>query len=908
MSASSKGIMWVAALSLLTFVFHAAVDSTTEENGSGAQAVTVSSDDDDTASIPDFDGDGTIGFGDFLIFAGAFGSSQGDEKYDATYDLNEDRSIGFLDFLIFAENFGKTAQSAGTGGSGREIGENQGLIVQSFSVTDSTLTAGQAFTMRATVHNQGENAVSMSLRLYRSTDATIDEADVRIYSLGLGNTLKSSATETISLDWNAPSYAGTYYYGVCDGAYADFHNCSTGARVTVEGSDGGTPDIVVHAPTASPKNVTPGGRFRFRAKVENTGTGPAALTWKRFYRSDDAVIDTTDLQLSAGSLFPMKRFDVGASFSYSYYWYTPFEVGTYFYGLCVDPTIGEANTDNNCSIGVPVNVGGGEGGSPDLIVIDPLILDHRPSRGEFRLSATVRNIGTGVSERTTVRYYRSDDATIESTDTPVRNRAVGLLSVEGIHSSPPVSHPNESADILTAPTIPGTFYYGACVDPVSGESDTNNNCSRAVPINVGVPDLAIGLTLTSTSIPSVGQPFTLTAMVRNQGPEEAAPTTLRYYRSEDANIDAADTPVGTTAVNGLTGFNGLVSGPGSRLAPSGTSRQTVGLNAPSSPGTYYYGACVDAVAAETNADNNCSDGVFVSVVPSGEDPFNIELVFVSDFTEARKDLMRQAARRWETIITEGLPDVNFSSNPHRIDIGGRMVVVDDTVDDLRIFMQRDEIGNLIVGSGGPRFVRSGDPTGLPATGLVTIAPSFLDRLQQWEPLWIEERRLRDTTVHEIAHVLGFGPLWGEFGLRRELTGDAYFSGPLAIQAFNAAGGESYSGNKIPIVGSSGGCGAGGHWRSDVFGGVYRRFETEIMEPFIERQHALSAITIQSLADLGYVVDVSRADSYRLPTSVSTAGAPIASAKPVAGYDFGLEAHGPIYVGDEHGNIIRALGE
>ena len=57
---------------------------------------------------PDFDGDGTVGFGDFLLFAAAFGQSQGDAGYDAQYDLDGDGVIGFGDFLIFAGAFGKT--------------------------------------------------------------------------------------------------------------------------------------------------------------------------------------------------------------------------------------------------------------------------------------------------------------------------------------------------------------------------------------------------------------------------------------------------------------------------------------------------------------------------------------------------------------------------------------------------------------------------------------------------------------------------------------------------------------------------------------------------------------------------------------------------------------------------------
>ena len=36
---------------------------------------------------------------------------------------------------------------------------------------------------------------------------------------------------------------------------------------------------------------------------------------------------------------------------------------------------------------------------------------------------------------------------------------------------------------LTAPSTPGTYHYGACVDAVAGESDTANNCSSSVPGN-----------------------------------------------------------------------------------------------------------------------------------------------------------------------------------------------------------------------------------------------------------------------------------------------------------------------------------------------------------------------------------------------------------------------------------------
>ena len=60
----------------------------------------------------DFDGDGTVGFTDFVQFAAQFGLSQGDEGYDARYDLDGNGAIGFSDFVIFANAFGNSTGTA----------------------------------------------------------------------------------------------------------------------------------------------------------------------------------------------------------------------------------------------------------------------------------------------------------------------------------------------------------------------------------------------------------------------------------------------------------------------------------------------------------------------------------------------------------------------------------------------------------------------------------------------------------------------------------------------------------------------------------------------------------------------------------------------------------------------------
>ena len=59
-----------------------------------------------TGPVGDFDGDGTTGFSDFLVFAAAFGSAQGDPIFRPDADLDGNGDVGFSDFLIFAAAFG----------------------------------------------------------------------------------------------------------------------------------------------------------------------------------------------------------------------------------------------------------------------------------------------------------------------------------------------------------------------------------------------------------------------------------------------------------------------------------------------------------------------------------------------------------------------------------------------------------------------------------------------------------------------------------------------------------------------------------------------------------------------------------------------------------------------------------
>ena len=119
----------------------------------------------------------------------------------------------------------------------------------------------------------------------------------------------------------------------------------------------------------------------------------------------------------------------------------------------------------------------------------------------------------------------------------MRTVAVGVLAASGRSAQ-------FNTIVLTAPLTAGAYYYGACVDAVTSESDTSNNCSASVKVDVKAPtqpNLEVGTPTVDDATPETGDSFRLSVTVRNIGAESPA-TTLRYYRSSDAWITAADTP------------------------------------------------------------------------------------------------------------------------------------------------------------------------------------------------------------------------------------------------------------------------------------------------------------------------------------------------------------------------------
>ena len=171
----------------------------------------------------------------------------------------------------------------------------------------------------------------------------------------------------------------------------------------------------------------------------------------------------------------------------------------------------------------------------------------------------------------------------------------GALTYSLSPAVPGLSFDAATRRLSGTPTEAGRFNMTYTVTDAGGASDSLTFVIAAI----ARPDLAVESVSVSDSSPDEGASFTLRATVRNRGNDSSPATTLRYYRSTNATITRSDTEVGMDAVGALEA--------------SGASAESIALTAPSSAGTYYYGACVDSVENEWTTHNNCSSAVRVTV-------------------------------------------------------------------------------------------------------------------------------------------------------------------------------------------------------------------------------------------------------------------------------------------------------
>ena len=423
--------------------------------------------------------------------------------------------------------------------------------------------------------------------LYDSGGGVIDENDdASTRNFRISRSSISSGTYYLKVRGYHPTITGGYGLSVTGTA-------RSGSSITRR------PDLVVEAPRTFNAAPTAGASFVISATVLNRGDAGSQATTLRYYRSTNATINAGGTSVGTDSVSALAA---GRSGLESISVTAPTAPGTYYYGACVDAVNGETAQGNNCSTGVRVVVPdsgtGGNGNNGD---------DHGDTRSAATLvsipSTTAGRLDSGDED-----WFRIDvgQGGILRLETTGSIDTYGEL-FDGNGSRIEANDDNGNGRnfrIETGILDVGTYYLK--VRGFAASSIGNYSLSVTGSAGGGAsgsPDLVVRSASVNDAAPAAGASFTFSATVLNQGDADSSAATLRYYRSTNATINAADTAVGTDAV--------------STLGVGITSPESISLTAPSQPGTWYYGACVDTVTGETATGNNCSSGVRVVVPDSG---------------------------------------------------------------------------------------------------------------------------------------------------------------------------------------------------------------------------------------------------------------------------------------------------
>jgi hypothetical protein len=248
------------------------------------------------------------------------------------------------------------------------------------------------------------------------------------------------------------------------------------------------------------------------------------------------------------------------------------------------------------------------------------------------------------------------------------------------------------------------------------------------------------------------------------------------------------------------------------------------------------------------------------VVANRTTAYDITLFPIGDIPESMWPHLDSAVAQWHAAITGNLPPVTipagFFGPGHCGGFGSLMNGT--TTDDVLIAVKIEPIDGpgRVLGRAGPCGVRSG--TRLPFAGVLVLDADDLLPLAG-------NQTATHIISHEIGHVLGFGTIWGELELIQGAgTQDPRFVGAHAVDEYQALGG---TGN-VPVENQGGEGTRDSHWRQSVF-------RNERMTGFSAAAgvfQPLSRVSVASIRDLGYLVDMAAADSYSLSAALAPGGA------------------------------------
>lgn len=281
-----------------------------------------------------------------------------------------------------------------------------------------------------------------------------------------------------------------------------------------------------------------------------------------------------------------------------------------------------------------------------------------------------------------------------------------------------------------------------------------------------------------------------------------------------------------------TDNNGLASGITWRLGRLGGSQQLI--------------ATVGGVRVEISASIRTGFDPGVRVIGATPSP---------EFMAA----LTMAVDRLRASVVGDLPDVpvlNFDMSRCGVQAGS----INETVDDLIIFAMVTPIDGVgrVLAAAGPCVLRTASR--FPVIGIMRFDSDDVQALGS-------SGRLPAVVLHEMLHVTGIGTLWRTRDMLVGAGGaDPRFNGLLAAAQCSANGGlATCSDGRVPVENTGGAGTLETHWRESVF-------DAELMTGFVESSAdmPLSSISIASLEDLGYVVNMLAADPFQIPLPGSVA--------------------------------------
>ena len=310
-------------------------------------------------------------------------------------------------------------------------------------------------------------------------------------------------------------------------------------------------------------------------------------------------------------------------------------------------------------------------------------------------------------------------------------------------------------------------------------------------------------------------------------------------------------------------------------------------------GSWTLGASGTNTLIATVAEDGISGNPVIFIATgSASIAFNIEVRLSGSPTPAQREAFADAEERWESLVTGDLPDLDLAAAAG--DCGESSPEIDETIDDVVILASVEAIDGpgAILAQAGPCYIRR--PGALTILGLMRFDEDDLESIEA-------DGLLPDVILHEMGHVLGFGTIWSdpEIDLLAESAADGgidpHFTGAQAIAAFDAAGGTTYTGGaKVPVEDAGGAGTQDSHWRESVF-------DSELMTGFVNLgQNPLSRVTVASLNDMGYSVNLSGADSYSLAPGLRMLGS---GRRLALGNDIFM---GPVRVVDRQGRVTGLL--